>query len=350
MLNKFSYVEEHYMKSASQQLREIWKLWRKNRITPIEYFDMGLYNKKDPDNFIGLVQSKNIWKRYNTKPEIGEFINNKWKFYHKFMDLPTPPTWYLPCWTDTQQYSRALEDLYERSRRQCIFVKPVDGYGGNGAKVLNRQHSYAFMDRMFRYDVVPTAYVYQPALEPHPVLAKFTGSNAIGALRVITLVRQPDVIEIIGAFTKFVGVGNIVDYTSKPGNYLVSVDTSNWTLTTASTNAGLNTNVYPVLNGHKVYGTKIPVGEDFDEEIYRWVSEVHNKLELETSLIGWDIAVTEDGIFCLEANLKPGFASLQKADGKGYLHALTSKNGVPNYNYWFKSFGKSGLTTSWKTR
>jgi len=317
----------------------MWKLWLKNRILPNEYFDFELFNKDNPSDYIGLFKSKHIWDKYNTNKEIEPYINNKWKFYHKFLDLPIPHTTLLTAKNLVNQ----AEDIYQKN----VFFKPVAGWGGKGGFVLPDTMTvsdiYSILLRVYS-----KGYVYQEALKPHPEIDKFTESGAIGALRVITLVREPDTIEIIGAFTKFVGKGNVVDYTSNPGNYLVSVDTHDWSLIHAQTNDGLNSKSYSSLNGHDIYGSKIPVGEGFDEEIYRWVSTLHNRLNLETSLIGWDIAVTNRGVYCLEANLKPGFASLQKAYDKGYRHVFDLKRFSRSDYVDSKSYSVQGLTTAWK--
>lgn len=344
MLNKFAFMEEKYNMPPSNQLRDMWRLWRANKILPNEYFDFRLVND-DMFNYIGLIKSKEIWNKYNTNKEAAAYINNKWKFYHKFPDLPVPETTLLTF----DNLSEQIVEVYELSRHTDLFFKPVDGYGGHGAfKITSKHVKRDIEDILLRK--YPRGYVYQKALKPHFEMSKFTGSNAIGALRVITLVRQPDTIEIIGAFTKFVGSGNITDYTSNPGNYLVGVDITNWSLTYAMTNSGLESKSYSSLNNHDIYGHEIPVGVDFDEEIYRWVSVVHNNLKLETSLIGWDIAVTNEGIYCLEANLKPGFASLQKADEKGYLNVFEYKNCVYSDYPNTKCVTKKNLTTSWKPR
>ena len=347
MLSKFAYVENNYGISSLTQLKDIWRLWRTNSLLPNEYFDFSLfsYDINARRNFIGLVESNKIWSRYNVKPSIEKYINNKWKFYHKFVDLPIPETGLLQRETINDQ----IKEIYEISRHTNVFMKPVAGWGGKGCFVItNKMDFNAVIGCLLRN--YSAGYIYQRALKPHHEMDKFTYSGAIGALRVITLVRQPDKIEIVGAFTKFVGQGNIVDYTSNPGNYLVGVYPHFWSLTEAMTNNGVNSKRFNEMNGYSIYGTNIPVGEDFDSELCRWVSEVHNKLELDTSLIGWDIAVTNEGVYCLEANLKPGFASLQKADGKGYLHVFNPQRVLSTDYTPIKSFAKKGLTTAWKTR
>lgn len=345
MLNKFAFMEEKYNIPSTYQLRDMWRLWRANKILPNEYFDFRLVND-DMFNYIGLIKSKEIWNKYNTNKEAAAYINNKWKFYHKFPDLPIPETGLLNRETCVQP---TVDEIYERSRSEDVFFKPIDGYGGQGAFKITKEYTRSNIIASFSRNY-SGGYVYQKALKPHYEMSKFTDSNAIGALRVITLVRQPDTIEIIGAFTKFVGSGNIVDYTSKPGNYLVGVDITNWSLTYAMTNNELSTTYHTSLNGHDIYGHSIPVGEDFDEEIYRWVISVHNTLELKTSLIGWDIAITDEGAYCLEANLKPGFASLQKAEDKGFLDVFEHSSTLYPGDHRIKSYTKRNLTTSWKLR
>lgn len=330
ILEKAVEIKNEYGKTISRQILEMLSLYRKSRLLPSEYYDFRLYENKYPETFIGIIKSNLIWDYFNEPSCIDHVINNKDLFCIIYDDIPQPNLiTTLPF--SMLGYTDFCNNL---ETNVTVFVKPVQSYGGKGCFTITKLEENRFLLKngrelireeiidLFDFQKYPV-YMVQETLKPNPELSKYTESSSIGALRIITRIDELDNYSIIGMFTKFVGKHNDVDYTSLYGNFLVGVN--NFVLTHALENSNNVHNIkFTELNGSKIQGTKIPYAKEIKKSVEKWSKMLYKDSGKKVRLLGWDIAITEDGFCCLETNLKPGFASLQKSCDFGYSDVINT--------------------------
>jgi hypothetical protein len=146
-------------------------------------------------------------------------------------------------------------------------------------------------------------FIVQPWLEPHPALRPLMPGRGLGTVRIITFLMG-DQVQVPFAFVK-IPVGTII-YDAfnhgKTGNLLARVDAADGTLGIAwgpspTHQRRLATYAAHPDTGAAIEGFRIPCWP----EVLRTVAAGARAFpELKT--LGWDVAVTSDGVFLLEAN------------------------------------------------
>ena len=212
-----------------------------------------------------------------------------------------------------------------------LFVKPVEGRGGNGAErwdlagarswsngrlTLGEEALAQYLRRKRRTLIV------QKRIRPHAALASLT-SGALPTVRVITCLDEQGRPEPVSAvFRMSIGSNRTVD-NIHAGGLACSVSLENGQLGMAS-NLGMDARLgwcrdHPTT-GARIEGTRLPLwGEVLD-----LATRAHGAFA-DRILIGWDIAITDDGPILVEGNRGPDMDLMQRFMDVGYCagHRLT---------------------------
>ena len=199
-----------------------------------------------------------------------------------------------------------------------LFVKPLTGSGGRGAERwdrVGRRHwsngkltlgETALMDR-FRAKGRPM--IVQKRVRPHPALEPLT-SGATPTVRALTMVDEQGRPELIAAvFRMSFGANRTVD-NIHAGGLACWVSLADGRLGRAS-NLGSDarlgwTSDHP-STGARIEGRQLP----FWPEVKELAIRAHT-LFADRLLIGWDIAITEDGPILIEGNRGPDMDLMQR--------------------------------------
>jgi len=307
-------IRSRHGKSVAAQLKEQVQLYFSNGILPPWYYIFSLHEdgQRRAPTFIQRFETKPCYFRL-LKRRKGTPLNDKQRFAH-FCSKHG-----IRCVETLMQLDGKHPD---RQLPECnIFVKPIAGRGGRGAERWDRIKPSTFrcpsgeqltserlldalVDRSRRQPLI-----VQPRLRPHPGLRALT-DGALPTLRVLTCLdadRRPVV--IAATMRTAIGENRTVD-NLHAGGIAALVDLETGTLSRAS-NLGSDAHLgwlssHPD-NGATIEGLVVPCWG----QVKRAAVAAHQEFN-DRVVIGWDIAVLDDGPIFVEGNGNPDLDILQR--------------------------------------
>lgn len=201
------------------------------------------------------------------------------------------------------------------------FVKPIGGKGGRGIERWDRVDrqtlrrgsemiSRAEIARRLAQRSATEPCLIQPRIENHPDLADLN-NGALATVRALTCLDEQSRPELVGAvFRMATGSNNVVD-NMHAGGIVAGIDLAAGTLGPAS-NLGTDVRLgwlsaHPVT-GAGIEGRVLP----FAAKIKPFAESAHRAFA-DRVIIGWDIAITPDGLLLVEANGAPDLDIMQRS-------------------------------------
>jgi hypothetical protein len=307
-------IRDRYGKSVPAQLAEQLRMYFSAGVLPPWYYIFSLYDDgaERAPTFIERFETKTCYFRL-LKRHKGTPLNDK----ARFADF---------CAANGIRSVPTIRRLPAEGPKQplpaCdLFVKPVAGRGGRGAErwdyLGNHAYSGPQAEQLSRAALLgrlvershEAPLIIQPRMIPHPELIEIT-AGALPTVRVLTCLNAQAEPEVIAAImrTSF-GENRTVDNFHARGIGAL-VDLSSGALSKAS-NLGADArlgwfSVHPDSGG-LIEGRIVP----FWEEVQHLAIAAHRKFN-DRIVIGWDIAVLEDGPILVEGNGNPDLDILQR--------------------------------------
>lgn len=219
-----------------------------------------------------------------------------------------------------------LHSLAELERD--LFVKPVDGKGGRGAQ----RWDYLANGRYRSSDgreldpvgmliaIAGSAWsgprIIQPRICNHPDLAPLN-NEALATVRALTCLDEAGMPELLGAVLRMaVGDNHVVD-NLHAGGIAAAVDLSSGRLGLAS-NLGMDCSLgwldrHPD-SGARIEGFQLPWWSEF-----RQFTERAHRAFADRIMVGWDVAITAEGLLLVEGNGTPDLDIMQRAYRRGWM-------------------------------
>lgn len=207
-----------------------------------------------------------------------------------------------------------------------LFCKPIGGSMSKGAVILDaydgdrdavspRNHVELSLDTFVeqvleRYGEY--GYLLQGKLEPHPDMRALSG-DAIGSVRIVTLSDERGA-EPLYAVWKVPSVGAIADNFWREGNVVAHVDVGTGEVLRCqlgSGTTGREIETHPDT-GARLVGVRLPHWEAVRRCTVEAATLFHT-----LGIIGWDVAVTEEGPRIIEGNTNPDHGLLQTSAAVG---------------------------------
>jgi Sugar-transfer associated ATP-grasp len=313
-------TRRRYGKPIASQVLEQLKLYFSAGILAPWYYIFSLHDDGDrrAPTFIQRFETKTCYFRI-LKRRKGTPLQDKTRFadFCAERGIRTVPTlMYL-----------AGDDPGEALPDQDLFVKPARGRGGRGAErwdlvasatfaspAGDRLTSDALMARLVDQSRdVPL--MIQPRMRAHPDLLPVT-AGALPTVRVLTCLNTDNEPEVMAAMmrTSF-GRNRTVD-NLHAGGIGALVDLTSGMLSKASnlgSDAGLGWFSAHPDTGEPIEGRVVPCWD----EIKARALEAHRQFD-DRVVIGWDIAVLEDGPIFIEGNGNPDLDILQRFMRTGF--------------------------------
>ena len=226
---------------------------------------------------------------------------------------------------DFSQLVGLLNDLISRTPHQSVFVKPIDGIGGYHAFKFDGYQNLDSNKLSTLFGLLKdNKFIFQETIIQHKKINEIY-DNSINTLRIHTYFdKDNNQVEVISGLMRFGFGGSIVDNGSS-GGFFITIDIESWTLKgfgrTYLENGGRIFDYHPDSN-IKLDKFDIPYGEEIPELVIKAANL------FETQLIGWDVAITEDGPLLIEGNEDPHLIMAQIACGgirknKGFRKVLS---------------------------
>lgn len=275
-----------------------WKLWGGviwncviNRCSVRDYFTLGFpfLNRRGKKTFVTATECTKFYHVKNDKKQAA-ILDNKEEMLHYF-DAYVARDW---C---AQTYNCTAEkyQLFETKHEKCI-VKPMTGSGGHGIHIVN----CAELDGgLYEYCKRKNA-VAEELIVQHPVLCQIY-SHSVNTIRVFTYNTK-----VIGAVLRIGQGGAKIDNASS-GGIFAPIDIT----TGIVTSGAFDFNLSEVLVVHPDTKKPIPgICIPYWGKCKTMVEATSTLLE-GLPLIGWDVAITENGPILVEANCEPEIPLLQ---------------------------------------
>ncbi len=209
-----------------------------------------------------------------------------------------------------------------------VFVKPEEGSGSIGSALiesLDRERGALLLSNgnlinleAFAAQVeaeYSAGFLFQDAVKQHRVLSDVAG-RAVGSIRVVT-VQDDEGVSCLYALWKVPSPSAMSDNYWQPGSMLAELDSGTGRILQCLRGTGPD---QERLENHPVSGavfTDITIPHW--PEVLEVTRDAHSMLPT-FGVIGWDIAITEDGPMIIESNANPHHMLYQIATGKGILN------------------------------
>lgn len=329
------FAKGHDASFFSVLMRSVYLYFRRNINLDDQMFNQSLNPRvplEEARQFVGNREFT-LFQRSINSPYI-QCISDKTTFAHlsKSFNFPHPETFLFFEHSFESALSHGLTaDLSVLSTKaqwlsymagalpDRFIIKASHGRRGYGLEVFERCENGTFRGRTRQYSleqiyekvVEDKAYgkcIFQKYLEPHDDIVAFTGSNAIQTVRLITAKNDIGEISMYCGFFKMVGAPDIlVDnfQGGSSGNLMANLDLSNGAIIEATGYDRSTFNLrFPDLHPitqKKLSGFKVP---EWDK-LTHCAMALHAKIS-SVRIIGWDIAITNDGPVILEGNPENG--------------------------------------------
>ena len=307
-------IRRRHGKSVPAQVAEQLRLYFSAGVMPPWYYIFSLHDDgvSRAPTFIERFETKTCYFRV-LKQRKGTPLNDKKRFaeFCAANGIRSVPT-----------ILRLPGDDPQRPLPGCdLFVKPVAGRGGRGAErwdyIGHQSFSGPGGEQLSRAALLHRLVersrhgpiIVQPRIKPHAELTAIT-AGALPTIRVLTCLDANGEPEVIGAVMRTSFGNNRTVDNLHAGGIGASIDLDSGRLSKA-TNLGSNAklgwlSVHPD-SGAAIEGRILPC---WDEVKQRAVS-AHRKFN-DRVVIGWDIAVLEDGPIIIEGNGNPDLDILQR--------------------------------------
>ncbi len=335
------HVAKEFDKPLSAQLRDMLSLClRGNKLSVEEYYHMRLYDDvaysmEDKKRFVGLQRSRKIWAEL-LKPNTHLGTIDDKLAYEKLLSgfgLPVTDTvaivggHYPECGGIDQIDSAEKLAAFFASVQMPIFGKPVDSLQSLGSAKFDQfdktkneltltNGKTITIAQLFEEIEVKfnSNYIFQRCIQTHTLLNKIC-NGGLPTVRIVTLNADKGP-ELYRACIKLTTAGNVADNFWRSGNMLAAVDLENGTLGKALNQMGPEgefLDKHPVT-GEQIEGVSLPYFDQLKD-----MATAAAKLMPSAVIIGFDIALSNEGPIIVEANSDPHLIMLQVAHGKGVL-------------------------------
>lgn len=334
-------VAEKTGKSLGSQLRDIARLSLSgNKITADEYYMMRMYEddrltKADKLKFVGNTKSQKVTNTLNRfNPWLG-MIDDKLIFEQvmRGFGLPTTETLAVACSSLSTPKPTSIDGedglrAFLADAPYPIFGKPVNSDRSLGSTKIARLDGSADEVELFDGRRIKVAelwseitgkfsdgYLFQSCIVQHPEMAALT-NGGVPTIRLITLDRGNGPEPFMAAI-KITGGGNAADNFWRTGNLLAPISMETGEMGRAHTGVTIESELvtHHPDTGKPIEGTAIPYWPEAVE-----LAVTTSKILKEAIIVGYDIAITENGPVIVESNYGPYLEMMQIAHGEGVLN------------------------------
>jgi len=266
--------------------------------TPSEYFMYEFYRKsgREKKTFLTRRDYKTTYEKINTGDK--SVLSDKMLFNRRMADY-IGREWLDGC-------SCTAEDFAAFARKHpSMIIKPHDAMQGKGVWRLDVDGSEdlaALFEEKVKGSLVEERLIQHSAMEQ-------LAPNSVNCLRVLTLNWGDGRVDIVACSLKTGGGKLPVDNLHLGGGVGAGIDLETGLICTPAKPWEGEPVLYHPVSGEKMIGFRIPNWEIFNEKIREAARMIP-----EVPLIGWDCAVTEEGIALIEGNEEAGPVLIQYFD------------------------------------
>jgi hypothetical protein len=303
----------------------------------LKLFDQEFWADDDRRNVVGQHRSFEIWTKVNWRHDWWGFFDNKLASSNYLAAFGFPIITNLAIYCENVTIARsaqvltnkqALRRFLERADHYPLFGKPANGTQSLGSLALRRYRPdddsvEIFDGQLIRLDDLTAelgkhyteGYLLQQLIAPHNAIRAICGDR-LATIRVLTLRTGSETPQVLRACWKIPVGGNVADNYWRTGNLLAKLDKNTGEVKRAISGSGVDlaAHSHHPDTGASLIGFRLPHWD----AVVAMVIEAARVME-QAPLIGWDIAILDDGPLIVEMNGRPDFTLPQLADSRGIL-------------------------------
>ena len=295
--------------NRGQVLLEIEKDSTKYGASGVDYYQYRMWEltPEEKETIItwGLMQKLRI--RETEYVVAHDLFDNKAKFNEIFADVINRRWFMLDENTTLEEFNEKIEGL------PFIFSKPLGASGGDGVEKCKCNVSAADNEALFKRLQQGKTKIIEEAIIQHEKMSALS-STSVNTIRLVTLNHKGSCEVILAALR--MGTGSAVDNLHSGGIAAEVNPKTGEVCTDAIDFNGVGHSIHPVT-GAQINGFVVPHWDMVLETAERIFDRVPD-----ARLIGWDFAITEDGIDIIEGNAGSGYDVIQMP------HRLNNRTGL----------------------
>lgn len=296
-----SYVEQNYPGSLGKLRLRFWKLkfWFyksfHGSIVKQDFFGQMRLPYSQARHVVTNGQTTFTSKRLNSREAIALCLD-KTQFASHWAQ------WYRRRWRRLSAQEpltlQDLDDLLNETSR--IVVKPLDQYGGKDVQVIEVDRQSGGRAQCLSWlNQLQGSHIVEEYIDQTGRLRELNPTS-VNTIRVVTM-RHPDGrSELLNAFLRVGREGSLVDNVTAGGNFYV-IDLQNGAFRKGKDE-----------HGSYLFRPRRDTGKNADRKIPRWEEVVsfcisaHEHAPEGLRYVGWDVCVSEEGLYMIEGNGTPG--------------------------------------------
>lgn len=261
-------------------------------------------SRKEKKSYVSLRRNDRLRFALST-PEVHKLFLDKAKFNIRFSKF-IKRRWILVSSTSQLEIERFV--MVEKS----VVAKPLSDFGGHGIIKINSNENHT---NDYITSLLGKQYIIEECIQNIEQLRKLA-PGSLNTIRIVTLIDRFGHLHILAALLR---MGNGIGYTDNyhDGGIACPIDISNGSLKGNAYGMGCIEYEKHPLSKIKFDGFRVP---DFDKCI-DLVKEIAFE-EPAARYVGWDFAITPNGIELIEGNIPPGEDITQIAAGRGLWNEI----------------------------
>lgn len=289
--------------SSARTEIEVTKAWLNSGAAYENYYRYRMHQRSDEEQK-NLLTRECFYKMivyFNQHFSKGLLVSKSW--FNRIFASCMKRKWFVNRNLSYSRFLKKIEGLEE------ILVKPVSSTHGKGIQ----KFSCRVEDKKALYNTImalPKSIVEEYIVQ-HPDVAAFC-SSSVNTLRIVTL-NAKGKCNFLFAILRM-GRGGIVD-NMHAGGIAAGVDLETGVIFSDALDSEGNLHVVHPVSKLPIKGFRIPNWESVVELCQKCYNRIPG-----VNLIGWDIAITAEGVTLIEGNSAPAFDTIQAIallEGKG---------------------------------
>lgn len=276
-----------------------------HRVNPAYYVALEFYKKRHSEirKYLLTVRNAEITQKMVQAAELEErrSIGNKLCFDEFYSKAGFVKRAFLGTEKASEEEIRAFVEKYE-----AVIKKPLYQSGGAGIELLRREE----LSPEKLAELKQRAYVLEERIVQHHLMNEIN-SSCVNSIRIVTVLDKDRIPHFIGAAMRCGAAGCITDNVHSGGiGYPIDLKTGRIIGPGRDNQTEISHDTHP-SSGVYMIGRKVPNWDILLKEVGEAA-----KLSDKMIYLGWDMAITEDGVDFIEANFGHGIDVIQY-DGIG---------------------------------
>lgn len=261
-------------------------------------FRLWQHTPEQQREFLTLKVAEKMGFKYNSNAKAQETLQKKTRFAKKFSDL-LGRKWFVNRDISYEEFLEKIEGVED------LILKPVASTQGKGIEKVHCGAGLSDAEKRALYDDIMSRtrrMLCEECIVQHPDIAAFNPTS-VNTIRVLTVLDEGTCYHVYAGFR--MGRGGIVD-NFHAGGIISSVDVK--TGITCMDAIDLDGTHYPVhpVSGLPTKGFQIPHWDQVLEVTEKAARRIKN-----VGMVGWDVAVTENGVCLIEGNSEASYQIIQ---------------------------------------